>query len=67
MRVTASGGLPHRCCATRIGLHGPGYGTAELRAESFRLGLRHAGLSPVAEVEVTDLHRAEGARARVNC
>ncbi|MER5551787.1 LacI family DNA-binding transcriptional regulator [Streptomyces sp. NPDC002793] len=47
-----------------IGLQsGLGHGTAELRAEGFRLGLRDAGLSPVAEVEVTDLHRAEGARA----
>ncbi|MFJ8865214.1 LacI family DNA-binding transcriptional regulator [Streptomyces sp. NPDC102473] len=47
-----------------IGLQsGLGHGTAELRAEGFRLGLREAGLSPVAEVEVADLHRAEGARA----
>jgi DNA-binding LacI/PurR family transcriptional regulator len=47
-----------------IGLQsGLGHGTAELRAEGFRMGLRDAGLSPVAEVEVTDLHRAEGARA----
>jgi len=40
-----------------------GHGTAELRAEGFRLGLEDAGLSPVAEIEVADLHRAEGARA----
>ncbi|MDX3183448.1 LacI family DNA-binding transcriptional regulator [Streptomyces sp. ME02-7008A-1] len=40
-----------------------GHGTAELRAEGFRQGLRESGLSPVAEVEVADLHRGEGARA----
>lgn len=40
-----------------------GHGTAELRAEGFRQGLREAGLRPVAEVEVADLHRAEGSRA----
>ncbi|TRV78233.1 LacI family transcriptional regulator [Streptomyces sp. 130] len=40
-----------------------GHGTAELRAEGFRRGLAEAGLSPVAEVEVADLHREEGARA----
>ncbi|MFI8003136.1 LacI family DNA-binding transcriptional regulator [Streptomyces sp. NPDC086010] len=41
-----------------------GHGTAELRAEGFRRGLREAGgLRPVAEVEVADLHRTEGARA----
>ncbi|WP_031082271.1 LacI family DNA-binding transcriptional regulator [Streptomyces sp. NRRL WC-3549] len=40
-----------------------GHGTAELRAEGFRQGLREAGLGPVAEVEVADLHRTEGARA----
>ncbi|HBF79900.1 MAG TPA: LacI family transcriptional regulator [Streptomyces sp.] len=47
-----------------VGLQsGLGHGTAELRAEGFRQGLAEAGLSPVAEVEVADLHRAEGARA----
>ncbi|MFD5038487.1 LacI family DNA-binding transcriptional regulator [Streptomyces sp. NPDC058377] len=47
-----------------IGLQsGLGHGTAELRAEGFRQGLREAGLAPVAEVEVAGLHRAEGARA----
>ncbi|MEU1128016.1 LacI family DNA-binding transcriptional regulator [Streptomyces sp. NPDC005899] len=40
-----------------------GHGTAEQRAEGFRRGLAEAGLAPVAEVEVADLHRAEGARA----
>ncbi|MFE3516103.1 LacI family DNA-binding transcriptional regulator [Streptomyces sp. NPDC059166] len=47
-----------------IGLQpGLGHGTAELRAEGFRQALREAGMSPVAEMEVSDLHRAEGARA----
>uniref|UniRef100_A0AAU3H6E3 LacI family transcriptional regulator n=1 Tax=Streptomyces sp. NBC_01401 TaxID=2903854 RepID=A0AAU3H6E3_9ACTN len=47
-----------------IGLQpGLGHGTAELRADGFRRGLRAAGLDPVAEVEVADLHRTEGARA----
>ncbi|MEU0298201.1 LacI family DNA-binding transcriptional regulator [Streptomyces sp. NPDC006175] len=47
-----------------IGLQsGLGHGTAELRAAGFRQGLEEAGLRPVAEVEVADLHRTEGARA----
>ncbi|MFE2761138.1 LacI family DNA-binding transcriptional regulator [Streptomyces halstedii] len=55
---------PGRRRIAAVGLQSAlGHGTAELRAEGFRQGLAEAGLAPVAEVEVADLHRAEGARA----
>ncbi|NEA20602.1 LacI family DNA-binding transcriptional regulator, partial [Streptomyces halstedii] len=55
---------PGRRRIAAVGLQSAlGHGTAELRAEGFRQGLAETGLTPVAEVEVADLHRAEGARA----